>query len=249
MKTQTRILIAALALVGASALSAAPAAAALKKYGMILRNATNSPNVTPNPDFALALVQSNQHVTVIENSAGPNPVLRRFVRAADATVTTLVPSLVATIFVSNNFREGPGAIASIHGNAPPYFTGSGNNGSGSSIRWGTVTGWTISGTFWCKSIPGVICSLAMGMDQASVDPRFNSDFYDLGTWTFHGTGFLGQPVITSYNTNTFGNTQMWARGYTAQDGTVPALPLLGSALLAGSLALGGLTALRRRRER
>jgi hypothetical protein len=31
-----------------------------------------------------------------------------------------------------------------------------------------------------------------------VDPRFNSEFYDLGTWTFHGTGFTAFPFINSH---------------------------------------------------
>ncbi len=89
----------------------------------------------------------------------------------------------------------------------------------------------------------------MVMDQASVDPRFNSEFYDLGTWSFHGTGFTASSFISSYFTNNPGNSSMWVRGFAAQDGTVPALPLLGVALLGGSLVAGGVAALRRRRVR
>jgi hypothetical protein len=244
-----RFLVAALALSSASSLIADPAEAALKKYSLIVRNATNSPNVTPNPDFALAKNQRNDHTALIDSSAGPNPVLRYFVRAADATVTTLVPALTTNIFVSNNFREGPGAISALYnGNRPTPFTGTGSIASGNTIRWGTVTGWTITGSFWCNSNPAVICGLAMGLDENTVDSRFNSASYDLGTWTFHGTGFVGAPFISSYNTNTPGNTQMWVRGANRQDGTVPALPLIGSLMLAGSLVLGGVTAMRRRQN-
>lgn len=57
-----------------------------------------------------ARVQSDEHEIPIDGASGPNPVLRKFARAADATVTALVPSLVATIFVSTRLREGPGAI-------------------------------------------------------------------------------------------------------------------------------------------
>ncbi len=243
---KVRIPAAALACASALALIAAPAGAALKKYKMTIRNITNSPNVTPNPDIATPRVTQNFHTSLVDNAAGPSPVLTKFVRAGDATITTLVPSLATTIFVSNNFREGPGVTLQVHGQDPPPFTGTGSTST--NIRWGTVTGWTITGSFWCNSNPGIICSLAMGVDEDTADPRFNSEFYDLGTWTFHGTGFTGVPFISSYNTNTFGNTAMWVRGATDQDATVPALPLIGTALLGGSLALGGFTALRRRRK-
>ncbi len=242
-----RILVGLCSLSALAALGASPASAALKKYGMIIRTISSGPNTTPAPDVVRARIDDNDHTALVDSADGPSPVLRLFVRATDSTTTVLVPGLLTNIFVSNKFREGPGAIAATHGNAPPPFTGTG--GIATNIRWGTVTGWTVTGSFWCNSAPAVICGLAMGMDEDTVDPRFNSDFYDLGTWVFHGTGFTSTPFINSYNTNSFGNTLIWVRGFPNNDATVPALPLLGTLVLGSSLAAGGLAALRRRRSR
>jgi hypothetical protein len=94
----------------------------------------------------------------------------------------------------------------------------------------------------------VLCNLAQLVDEGTVDGRFNSLFYDLGTWNFHGTGFTASPFIASYATNNPGNTTLWLRGVRRQDGTVPALPLIGIATLGASLVAGGITALWRRRN-
>jgi hypothetical protein len=239
----SQLMRAALA-VAAVIASAVSAEAALKKYDLTVRNQTNSSNVNPNPNIAVPTVSQEFSTALIDGSGGPNPVLRKFVRAPNATITTTVPGLALQIFTSNDFREGPGVKQQIYGQPVPAFTGTGSTAS--TIRWGTVTGWTITGSFWCHSNPAIICTLAMGMDQDTVDPRNNSSSYDLGTWSFHGTGFNGAPFISSVFTSDVGNTTMWVRGFEKRDGTVPALPLAGVALLGGSLVAGGIAALRRR---
>ncbi len=247
MKTSQRIgvLLAALLLGG---IFAGGASAALKKYDLIVRSQSNNLNVAPNPNVTIPKNYAEYSVAVIDATGGPNPILRKLVRAQDQTTTTLVPSLAVNLFASVNFREGPGIPDQIRGNPVSPFTGTGNTAAGTTIRWGTVTGWTTSGSFWCNSNPSVLCGLAQLMDEATVDGRFNSEFYDLGTWTFHGTGFTASPFISSYATNAPANTTMWIRGVRAQDGTVPALSLFGVATLGASLVAGGLTALNRRRK-
>jgi hypothetical protein len=231
--------------------AAGPANAALKKFDLLVRSVVNSgTGAIPNPNIAHPVGNAVEFsIGVIDQDAGPNPVLRRFVRATDSTITTPVPALTTNIFTSNNFREGPSVLAQIHRQPVPSFTGTGSSASGSTIRWGIVTGWTITGSFWCNSNPAVICTLANGMDLATTEPRFNSNAYDLGTWSFHGTGFVGSfNVIYSYFSSNFGNQQIWARGALRPDGTVPALPIAGAALVGGSLAAGAAVALRRRRK-
>ncbi len=222
--------------------------AALKKYRLQRVTDVNTEDVTPNPDSiprgSSDLGKESEGVALIEDS-GSNAILRRLVDATDRTVTVLVPALATNIFVSNNLRQGPGA-GIFNGGPVPSFTGTGSTAS--TIRWGTVTGWTQSGSFWCNANPGVICNLAMGADEDTVDPRANSEFYDLGTWTFHGTGFTATPYINSYNSNNFGNVTHRQKGFLKRDGTLPALPILGLVLVGSSLIAGGVAAMGRSRN-
>lgn len=247
MKTSQRIgvLLAALLLGG---LFAGGASAALKKYDLKSRIQVNDPDVSPNPNTGVPAVYREESVVLIDSAGGPNPVLRKMVTALAQTNTTNVPTLAISIFVSTRVREGPGVLQQIAGNPAPAFTGTGNTTAGATTRWGTVTGWTLSGSTWCNSSPAVVCSLAMLLNESTVDGRFNSEFYDLGTWIFHGTGFTATPFLRSYSTNSVGNTTFFMRGPLSPDGTVPALPFLGIATLGASLVAGGVAALNRRRK-
>ncbi len=231
---------------------AAPVNAALRKYIPIGQTITNAPNVSPNPDVvgrgSVTIRGPIQIPIVLIDESAPNaPVLRKLLSITPhVTTTVLVPGLTSSIFLSLVSRDGPGVLAPLYGNPSPTFTGTGSTAGGGQIAWGIVTGWTHTGSAWCNSSPGVICSLAMWMDEATSDPRFNSEFYDLGTWFFHGTGFTSVPYIDAYYTNSFGNTERWTRGIPLQDATLPALPLLGVSLLAASLITGGWLAWGRR---
>jgi hypothetical protein len=227
---------------------AVPATAALTKYKLNFRTQLNDPDVSPNPDRGEPPpVYREDSVAVIDAAAGPNPRLRKLVQAIDQTVTVDVPALNLQIFVSSRAREGPDVANQVHGNPVAVFTGTGNTNGGSTIRWGTVTGWSLTSSTWCRSSPAVVCSLAMLMNQDTVDGRFNSTSYDLGTWIFHGTGFTVIPFIRSYSSISAGNTTFYIRGFRNPDGTVPVLPLLGIATLGASLVAGGVVALRRGR--
>ncbi len=236
--THVLVVLSAIFMLGSSA------DAALKKYDLTFRGQVSSTNVTPNPQTGNPINNREFSTALISNAAGPNPVLRKFVRAVDFTITTLVPGLVVGIFASTNFREGPGVPAQLHQLPVPSFTGTGSTAA--SIRWGSVTGWSISGSNWCNSEPAVVCSLAMNMDEQTTEPRFNSEFYDLGTWSFHGTGFTAIPFIGSYFSSDIGNQTYWVRGFEKRDGTVPALPLVGAVTLGLSLVAGGVAAARRK---
>lgn len=238
-----------LSILSAALLSASPAAAALQKFRLNRVGIGSGPNVTPNPDpIAHGMTGPGiepDSVVLVNSFAGPNPRLVKINDITDRTVTVLVPGLQTNIFVSVNQREGAGtAIFGSGGGSSPVFTGSGNTAT--QIRWGTITGWTVSGRWWCNSAPAIVCSLAMLIDQQTTQARYNSAFYDLGTWNFHGTGFRSLPFIHSYNTNDFGNFEWQYQGSTRRDGTVPALPIVGLTLLGGGLLVGGVAAMRRR---
>jgi hypothetical protein len=71
-----------------------------------------------------------------------------------------------------------------------------------------------------------------------------SSFCDLGTWSFHGTGFTATPFVVAYDSSAFGNTSYAYRGARALDTTLPLLSAPGVAALGVLLAGGALMALR-----
>lgn len=75
-----------------------------------------------------------------------------------------------------------------------------------------------------------------------------SSFYDLGTWSFHGTGFTSVPIAVSPFTQSFGNKSVFHRGVLERDTAVAALALPGVIAL-GALLAGGVAALLLRRQR
>ncbi len=90
---------------------------------------------------------------------------------------------------------------------------------------------------------------ARPINLETVDPVLFSSRYDLGTWTFHATGFVAAPFIHYTESGTLGNGQLALRGRAISDGTVPALPLAGfAAVMFGVLVSAGLS-LRSRRRR
>lgn len=226
----------------ACSLAANPASAALQKYRIHSTNIAGVPDVTPNPNLTPDVGGAGSVALV--DGTGASPVLRKLLRTTNETNTALIPGLAINIFTSTNWREGPGATALLHGNPAPSFTGTGTAAPGNTVRWGTVTGWTLTGQFWCNSNPALICALLGAMDEVTTEPLFNGPLFDLGTWSFHGTGFTATPYVTTYATTSFGNLQNYFRGERMDDVTVPiaGIAVLG---LAGALVVGARTALRR----
>ena len=57
-----------------------------------------------------------------------------------------------------------------------------------SIPWGTVSGFSITGSVGCNSSPPILCQIAGLLDGELVAPSALSGDLDLGTWTFSGLG-------------------------------------------------------------
>lgn len=217
-----------------SLLLASPAFSALRKFDVRAQTLIEIEVASPRIDF-----RSNAGVgTAVIDETGPSPILKRFVQVRGGGSSTIsAPTLSGFIFLRGRDKQGP--------TQPQTGTGS----TSDVIEWGDVTGWTISGGQFCHSVPSTFCDLAMRQDSATVSPELLSTHYDIRAFIFHGTGFVGQPwVFTSSRSGDLGNTQYIYRGPNAQDGTVPALPLLGVATVGLSVVALGISAVRRKRS-
>ena len=227
--------------------------AAIKKYVNRGTNITNSPQASPNPSNTpttgpVRTQDSPGSVFLIDDS-GADPVLKKWLGVTFRSTTTIVLDATSgtAAFFATSFTQGPGGDG-IHQGTPAPFTGSGSTAGGSTIAWGVVTSWTVSGNEWCNANPPVICSLASRINEETQKAPLPSSFYDLGTWFFHDTGFTSVPYVRQYFTNNFGNNMNDEAAFLVNDATVPALPLVGLALLGGSLVAGGIAATRRRKD-
>jgi hypothetical protein len=227
----------------ASVAIADPASAVLKHYDVLWTTISEFNNQNPTVKKHPAQLRA-QSRGVLADSGGGSPVLKRLALISDNTVTVnLFGGPPSFIYLSFHTEEGPKKGTS--------FTGVGS--ADTTIAWGLVTGWTMTGGLWCHSDAAFICTWivllgAQGKDLATVDPQLQSPFYDLGTWTLHGTGFTAAPFVhrtASPTSMSVGNTQYQLRGRLAA-GLVPAVPVLGVALLGASLLFAGARQSRRR---
>lgn len=220
--------------------------AALEKYRLRRSQIEQLPEYPGPPEFVpgcrnaetfsqqLVIACRGQATLDVDASA---PSLRHFAFLADWTGTVRVFTDIL-LFLSTRERTSARDAPATGGTA-----------AGQTLRWGVVSGWSISGAHWCHSIGSAICTVAMRMDQATTEPPLDSPFYDLGTWTFHGTGFTATPFVQLYFTGTSGNGMLLYSGFRVLDGTVPALPLAGRIGLGAALAAGAAAALRRARSK
>jgi hypothetical protein len=210
---------------------ASPAGAVLKHYSLSWLSISDFNTTNPTPDKyppGKGGPQSTDPAFIDDTNNG-SPVLRRLLLTNETELTVNVPGLSGFIFLSSIQEQGPKKGSS--------FTGTGDTST--TIAWGLVTGWTLTGGFYCHSFPSYICTYAGGSDLATVDRTLESPLYDLGTWTFHGTGFTSIPFVHQIaSPNSVGNNQYYLRGRLA-GGLVPALPVLGVALLGASLLFAG----------
>lgn len=212
---------------------AAPAGAVLKHYTMswsqLAEFNTSSPQLNKHPPIKGG--PQGLDAAFIDDTNNGSPVLKKLLFLNQITNTSNLPGLAGFLFLAMRSEQGPRKGTS--------FTGTGDTTS--TIAWGIVTGWTVTGSFWCHSSPTYICGAALGKNLDTVDPMFNSPFYDLGTWTFHGTGFTSTPYINQVASQagmSVGNNQYSLKGRISA-GLVPALPVLGVALLGASLLIAG----------
>ncbi len=211
---------------------APPASAALQKFdvnrGRLLQFSGSSPESEYRNSLGLG-------ITLIDDS-GASPLLKKLVINNSHISTTVVPSLEGFIFISREELGGPAADQ----------TGTGS--AASSVTWGNVTGWTVTGGAFCNAIPSLICALANLVQMETADPVPSSTNFDLGTWVFHGTGFTHPGGYIDFTApTTIGNHLVFLRGQRNQDGTVSVLPVLGIASVAMSVLALGVTAVRQRR--
>ena len=225
---------------GVVALIAPGASAALKKYKVNRRTLIQYAQTSPKVELLSGNVEPFLGVGVIDES-GASPVLQKLIMVVGGGGrTTLVPQLTNGFIFFNGFsEEGP--------SSGQVGIGTGT-GDGQSINWGNLTGWTISGGTFCHSMPSYICDYAVAENLGTVETAFLSNNYDVGTWTFHGTGFLHDGYINRTGSTDFGNHMYFIRGGENNDGTVPALPLLGIGAVGVSVFAMGVASIRRRRE-
>lgn len=236
VSVRLRVFLAGLGILG---LIAPPADAALKKYALHGPSLIHYDNTSP--EVSTVDSQHNPGEVVLIDETGPSPVLKKLLSVAGSLdntgVTVVVPQLSGGfIFIRQRSSAGP---------APDQ---SGTGSTASSINWGNVTGWTLTGGTFCHAIPSYICNLAARVELETVPPPLNSTNYDFGTWTFHGTGFSLGEYISRTSTDATGNSQVVFRGSLRADGTVPALPLLGIGAVGISVIAMGAASARRRKS-
>jgi hypothetical protein len=223
-----RLAVVALAVV----LAAGGASAALKKYQIRTTNISASLSDSP-PNVRITQLPGPPGIAVIDDTTPGSPVLRRFTEVEDGTNTYPLGLHGYVLFLSTNRTEGPTG----------EFTGTGSTDA--TIVWGVVSGWTVTGTYWCNASTAFFCGAVDFAHRESVDPWIHSPFYDLGTWTFHGTGFTATPFVF-WTFEYEGNYQHVYRGLRVLNGSVPAVPAVGIAAVGASLLAIGLTTIRRR---
>ena len=212
------------------------ATAALKKYEVRKQLMFHYAQTSPKVELRKV---SGFGKGLIDEAAGPNPVLKKLITVTDGGRTVVTPPLSGGfIWFNEKSLSGPG----------PDEVGTGSTAS--SIYWGDVESWSVTGGTYCNANPSYICSLALVVQDETLDPPVVSSHYDIGTWTFHGTGWrsnLGGFVHRTGSTDD-GNLMWNLWGTEAADGTVPALPLLGIGAIGASVISMGIAMIRRRKE-
>jgi hypothetical protein len=195
-----RLAVVALAVV----LAAGGASAALKKYQIRTTNISASLSDSP-PNVRITQLPGPPGIAVIDDTTPGSPVLRRFTEVEDGTNTYPLGLHGYVLFLSTNRTEGPTG----------EFTGTGSTDA--TIVWGVVSGWTVTGTYWCNASTAFFCGAVDFAHRESVE-----------TFEYEG------------------NYQHVYRGLRVLNGSVPAVPAVGIAAVGASLLAIGLTTIRRR---
>ena len=221
---------------GIVALAAPAATGSLKKYDVRRSQQLHYFNTSPEVEFQSVLGLGKGLI----DDSGAAPVLKKLliVSGGASGRTVIVPQLSGGFIWFNE----QSILA-------PADNQTGSGSTASSITWGDLTGWTITGAVFCHAIPSYVCDLAQSVNDDTIDAVLISTHYDIGTWTFHGTGFTNpEGFIHRTSTSDEGNLMYMLRGHEAADGTVPALPLLGISAVGVSVLAMGVASMRRRRK-
>lgn len=217
-----------------TALCTPAAQAVLRRFEVRQLQVSQFDQLSPFPDF---IKTPGEGTSVIDNDGGSGaPIVKRLqIVEGGGTTTSDLPGLSGFIWFNPRTVEGPAAA----------HTGAGDVTS--TIDWGDVTGWTLTGGIWCHSVPSSICDLGVAIDNETVPAPLLSSHYDIEGWIFHGTGFTPTAAYVSRTAIMgLGNLVVFLRGTEAQNGTVPALPLIGVVTAGASIIAAGLAAMRRR---
>ncbi len=182
-----------------------------------------------------------------DNEAGSVELTEFRICCAGSGITDLSGDILIPIF-------GPGAFIFINSGAQtdisaphvstdgagPGVPASTTAGSGA-IAWGVVSGFVPTGQLFCQASPVAICNengFSHGMTIGFILP---SSTYNLGTWVFDAVGDLDSTQQYLTRTSNGGLSNNGNRIQAALHGSaIPALPLVGFAALALSLAaIGG----------
>jgi hypothetical protein len=211
--------------------------AALSKYAIRTTSLNTYGDVSPRVGILTTAQDTPSGTVVIDNDGGSGfPMLRKYktvVGGGKLGTTVDLPGLSGFIFLRSKTTGGPADVQ----------TGTGDIAA--DIEWGFIDSWTVAGGQFCRSIPSFVCGRADRVHDETVPPRLVSAKFDHHEWHFHPTGFRADPWI-SFTGTTDGNYQTIVRGAMRQDGTVPALPLVGIGAIGLSVVAMGLATLRRR---
>jgi hypothetical protein len=172
--------------------------------------------------------------------------------AGSVSLNVMASRNSSVVFTPEVFEPifGPGAFIFIDrretrhnvppgGMVHPSSPGSGTD-PGEQAVWGIVSGWSATGFQFCASSPVAICNGAGFIHGTTVPLVIESGTYNLGTWAFDAVG--DYEAVTGYIDRTtnggLSNSQIVLRG-AFQGSSLPALPLVGAAALALSLAVVG----------
>ena len=115
----------------------------------------------------------------------------------------------------------------------------------SQIDWGVLSGFTATGSEFCKSTPPALCTFIGRIEDGSQSSVLPSSTYDIGTWTFDGAGdFDHSGYIRGTQNGGISNTVTYLNG-TFFGASLPALPLIGFGALALGLGIAGVRASRK----
>ena len=113
------------------------------------------------------------------------------------------------------------------------------------IDWGVLSGFTATGSEFCKSTPPALCTFISRLEDQTELAVLPSSTYDIGTWTFDGAGdFDHSGYIRGTQNGGISNTVTLLDG-TFFGSSLPALPLVGFGALALGLGIAGVRASRK----